>query len=123
MRKRLAVLIGALVVGCLPTFLLAQPAQAHPFAYSYVQYVSNGTPRVINVKCHANAQWRALIMGMHSRQVCAQDGWVSQIWVDSDVSLRARPIGGSTVANWGAGYHGAMPPGYWDVWVVKVAGS
>lgn len=119
--KKIAALVAAVLLGALAVVGPVPSAQADVFAYSYVQYVNKGTPRIINIKCHADAQWRGLAPGQNSKQVCAQNGWVSQIWVDSDVSLKIRPIGG-TASNWGLGYHGYVPPGNWDVWVTAVAG-
>jgi hypothetical protein len=118
--------ITALTAGVLLSVGLAAiptQAQAHPLAYSNVQYVNKGTPRIINVLCHSNRQWRAMGPGMNSRQVCALNGWVDQIWVDSDVTLKMRLRGTNDSGSFGQGYRGLVFPGNWDVWVNKIAGA
>lgn len=119
MKRIIAPLAGAV----LALTLSAQPAQAHPLAYSNVQYENKGTPRIISVKCHSGGQWRAMSPGMNSRQVCGLNGWVDQIWVDSDVTLKMRLIGSSDVGNYGTGYRGLVFPGSWGAWVNKVVGT
>ena len=112
-----------LVAPLLAVILSVAPSQAHPWAYSYVHYSNKGTPRIINVQCHSNGQWRGIGPGQNSKQVCAQNGWVDRIWVDSDVVLKVQPIGSSTVGSYGQGYNGWVFPGDYNVWVLKVVGA
>lgn len=118
MRKIFGLIAALILSGGILAATTPSPVQASTSAYTYVQYVNQGaTGRTFQVRCHANSTWHTLSVGMTSRGVCGDNGWVEAGNTASDLILHVQNISTGNVTNYPTGCSCSIGGGYYYAWV------